>query len=109
MHGPMTCGLNKPTLYFEAHQNLYQKLGLSFDYLKDTVVCRFTEEQARAFMLLHILMHELGHHFDHITQKHIDASRGEVYAERFATSRFDQLFPAYIRIFGHPNKSIASR
>jgi putative transposase len=26
-----------------------------------------------------------------------------------STSRFDQLFPAYIRIFGHPNKPIQSR
>jgi hypothetical protein len=25
-------------------------------------MCRFTEAQARAFMLLHVFLHELGHH-----------------------------------------------
>jgi hypothetical protein len=44
-------------------------------------------------MLLHIFMHELGHHFDRIHQKHIGSTKGEDYAERFAASRFEQLFP----------------
>jgi len=32
----------------------------------------------------------------------LDSSKGEDYAERFATSRFEQLFPTYVRVFGHP-------
>jgi hypothetical protein len=48
-------------------------------------------------------MHELGHHYDRIHQKHLGSSKGEDYAERFATSRFEQLFPAYVRVFGHPS------
>ena len=34
-------------------------------------------------MLLHVFMHELGHHHDRTNQKHHGATKGEVYAERF--------------------------
>src|SRR5262245_16892965 len=40
--------------YFEAHQYIFEKLGVSFDRFDESVTCRFTEAQARAFMLLHI-------------------------------------------------------
>ena len=89
--------------YFECHQDIFDRLGVSYDRQEDCVVCRFTEAQARAFVLLHIFMHELGHHYDRIHQKHLGASKGEDYAERFANSRFEQLFPAYVRVFGHPS------
>jgi hypothetical protein len=88
--------------YFEAHKNIFETFGVSYDRGEDCVTCRFTEAQARAFMLLHVFMHELGHHYDRIHQKHLDSSKGEEYAERFATSRFDQLFPLYVQVFGHP-------
>ena len=88
--------------YFDSHQQIFERLGVSYDRREEHVTCRFTEGQARAFMLLHILMHELGHHYDRIHQKHHDSSKGEDYAEKFATSRFDQLFPEYVRVFGHP-------
>jgi hypothetical protein len=93
------------TGYFDSHQNIFETLGVSYDRLDDRITCRFTEAQARAFMLLHIFMHELGHHYDRIHQKHLGSSKGEDYAERFATSRFDQLFPAYVRVFGHPGRA----
>jgi hypothetical protein len=92
------------TTYFDAHQNIFEQFGVSYDRLKDYVVCRFTEAQARAFLLLHVFMHELGHHYDRIHQKHLGASKSEDYAERFAVSRFDQLFPGYVRTFGHPSR-----
>ena len=40
-----------------------------------------------------------------IHQKHRRSNKGEDYAERFATSRFGQLFPAYVRVFGHPSSA----
>jgi hypothetical protein len=92
-------------MYFDSHQQIFETLGVSFDRQGDFVTCRFTEAQARAFTLLHVFMHELGHHYDYIHQKHRDSSKGEDYAERFATSRFEQLFPAYIRVFGHPGRA----
>ncbi len=93
------------TPYFEAHADIFQRLGVSYDRLKEQVQCRFTESQARAFMLLHVFLHELGHHYDRIHQKHHDTTKGEEHAERFATSRFEQLFPEYVRVFGHPARA----
>lgn len=90
--------------YFEAHAGIFERLGVSRDSVQGAVLCRFTEAQARAFMLLHIFMHELGHHHDRSTQKHLGSTKGEDYAERFATSRFDALFPDYARVFGEPSK-----
>jgi hypothetical protein len=91
--------------YFSDHESIFRRLGVSHDQCKDDVLCRFTEPQARAFTLLHVFMHELGHHFDRMTQKHSDSSRGEDYAERFATSRFDALYGDYVRVFGDPARS----
>jgi hypothetical protein len=88
--------------YFEAHQEIFRRLGISYERLENHILCRFTEAQAGAFMLLHVFMHELGHHYDRIHQKHIGSTKGEDYAEKFATSRFEQLFPAYVRVFGNP-------
>src|SRR5579859_1288044 len=70
--------------YFKAHQAIFERLGVSHDRHEDCTVCRFTEAQVRAFMLLHVFVHELGHHFDWSNQKHFGASKGEDYAERFA-------------------------
>ena len=91
-----------PRTYFEEHRHLFQRFGVSCDLRDDHVVCRFTEQQARAFVLLHVFMHELGHHWDRTHQKHRHSKRGEDYAERFADRYLEQLFPAYVRIFGHP-------
>jgi hypothetical protein len=92
--------------YFDSHRYILEAIGVSFDRQDDCVTCRFTEGQARAFMLLHVFMHELGHHYDRIHQKHLGASKGEEYAERFANVRFEQLFTEYVRVFGHPNRSM---
>ena len=93
--------------YYVKHKLIFETLGVSHDVLKDVVTCRFTEAQARAFMLLHVFMHELGHHFDRIHQKHRHTSKGEDYAERFAVSHFTQLFPRYVEAFGNPRQSDA--
>lgn len=57
---------------------------------------RWTEAQARAFQLLHILPHELGHHHDRITsRRQRTLGRGEPYAERYANDVLDALWPTY--------------
>jgi hypothetical protein len=89
---------------FDSHQEIFERLGVSYDRLEDGVMCRFTEAQACAFMLLHVFMHELGHHYDRIQQKQRGSTKGEDFAERFATSRFEELFPAYVRVFGDPRR-----
>jgi len=90
------------TSYFTAHQEIFERLGVSSERLKNGVMCRFTDAQARAYMLLHVFVHELGHHYDYIHQKHRGSTKGEDYAERFANNRFDQLYPEYVRVFGDP-------
>jgi hypothetical protein len=90
------------TGYFDSHEEIFSRLGVSCDRIEKAAFCRFTETQARAFMLLHVFIHELGHHHDRLNQKHRDSTRGEDYAERFANSRFEQLYPTYIQVFGDP-------
>jgi hypothetical protein len=64
-------------------------------------LCRFTESSARGFLLMHILLHELGHHHDRMTTRsQRDCGRGEDYAEQYALQHADQLWDAYFRAFG---------
>ena len=92
--------------YFKAHEELLQRLGVSCedDRNGNAVFCRFTEPQARAFLLLHVFMHELGHHWDRMHQKHRGSQRGEGYAERFANERLKELWPGYVGMFGDPRR-----
>jgi hypothetical protein len=62
---------------------------------------RWTEPQARAYQLLHILPHELGHHHDRMTTRaRRSTGRGEAYAEAYANEVLEQVWPAYARRFG---------
>ena len=66
----------------------------------DTVLCRFDEASARGFLLMHVLLHELGHHRDRIeTRRRVDCPRGEPFAESYANERAEALWPAYHRAF----------
>ena len=57
---------------------------------------RWMESQARAFQLLHILPHELGHHHDCMTTRtQRYAASGEPYAEAYANRVFDELKGAW--------------
>ena len=50
----------------------------------------FTEASARGFQLMHILLHELGHHHDRMTtESQARSARGEGYAERYANEHAD--------------------
>lgn len=61
---------------------------------------RWTEAQARAFLLLYTLPHELGHHHDAMTQRNERAlPRGEPYAEAYAHRALDAVWPLYTREF----------
>jgi hypothetical protein len=61
---------------------------------------RWTEAQARAFQLLDVLPHELGHHHDRITsRRQRRTGRGEPYAERYAVRVQEAIWPEYTRLF----------
>ena len=64
-------------------------------------LCYFTESQAKAFMLMHIFLHELGHHVDRLRSKNQSSvNGGEDFAEKYAEARFKELWPAYVQKFG---------
>ena len=65
------------------------------------VELRWTEPQARAYQLLHILPHELGHHHDRFTsRRQRTIGRGERYAEAYANRVLHEIWPDYVRAFG---------
>jgi len=61
---------------------------------------RWTEAQARAFMLLDVLVHELGHHHDRMVTAGDAAARGEPYAIAYAQRVLPEIFDAYVDRFG---------
>jgi len=79
-----TVSLNKQ--YFNEHRTIFERLNLNYEIKSSRVICYFSEEQIIAYQLLHVFLHELGHHHDRIsTKERIDnAPRGEKYAEDYA-------------------------
>ncbi|QDU59150.1 hypothetical protein [Aeoliella mucimassa] len=63
--------------------------------------CHFTESTIKGFQLMHILLHELGHHHDRMsTRSQRGSARGESYAESYALKYADSLWESYFRVFG---------
>lgn len=86
--------------FFKEHRHVLERLGVETERLSSGEVrCKFTEAQARGFQLLHILLHELGHHHDRMTTKSKRHSRGEPYAEEYALRYMDRIWNDYIRVF----------
>jgi hypothetical protein len=80
----------------EEHRDVLNLLGVEREVVDQKLQVRWTEHQARAFQLLHILPHELGHHHDRITtRRQRRAGRGEPYAEAYSLKALDAVWPAY--------------
>jgi hypothetical protein len=63
-------------------------------------LCHFTEGTARAFQLLAVLLHELGHHHDRMTTRgKRRPCRGEPFADRYAERRAAAIWDRFIRVF----------
>ncbi len=87
--------------HYEDHKPLFERLGVASHAILNGMMCEFTEAQARAYQLLHILLHELGHHHDRMTTKSkVRASRGETYAEDYALRHEAQIWERYQEAFG---------
>ena len=86
------------------HAEILDRLGVNCEPMgedTDGVWCHFTESSIKGFQLMHILLHELGHHHDRMTTKsQIGAARGESYAETYALEYADNLWDSYFRLFG---------
>jgi hypothetical protein len=87
--------------FVEEHRDIFERLGTVVEERGERLVTKWTEDQARAFQLLHILLHELGHHHDRMTtrSRHSPA-RGEPFAEEYARRHEARIWDEYVRRFG---------
>lgn len=104
--------LDWPNDYIDEHRDVLNRLGvetcLIFDRPDDLLDpypgyrrVLFSETSARGFQLMHVLLHELGHHYDRMSTKlQICASRGEPYAEQYAAKYSSRIWNAYFEEFG---------
>lgn len=90
--------------HWEEHRDIWEKLGVPCEEKEDEfgkfMLCKWTKNTARAYQLLHILTHELGHHHDRITtQSQKKAARGESYAEAYARKYGDLVWERFTKNF----------
>ena len=89
------------TSHYDDHKDVFDRLGVQSHPIENGVMCEFTEAQAQAYQLLHILLHELGHHHDRMTtQSQVRAARGEPYAEKYALAYEARIWEQYQEEFG---------
>ena len=82
-----------PKEYVRDHLAILLQLGLLCDASEKEYTLKWTEAQAKAFQLLHILLHELGHHHDQMsTRFKRQSARGEGYAEQYALKYMDLIW-----------------
>ena len=88
--------------YYDDHKDIFERIGVISEDLGDGFhLCKFDEPAVRAYQLLHILLHELGHHHDRMTTRlQKRASRGEKYAEEYARLHEAAIWQAYQKQFG---------
>jgi hypothetical protein len=85
--------------YWE-HADVLERLGVAVWKVGYRWVAEWTEDQVRAFQLLHVFLHELGHHRDRMTTRsERRAARGEAFAERFALELAEDIWDDYLRVF----------
>lgn len=87
--------------YYEAHQDIFERLGVPCEETADGFyLCKFDERTIRGYQLLHILLHELGHHHDRMTTRSQKrSSRGEQYAEEYARLHEIAIWQQYQKVF----------
>ena len=83
----------------EENTFLLSLLDVKIDEQDGRLGLLWTEAQARAFMLLDVLPHELGHHRDRMTTRSRRVGRGEPFAERYAREVLERVWPIYLRHF----------
>jgi hypothetical protein len=97
---PRDLWIEYETKFFESHRELLERLGVEYECAPEGVLCKFTEQQAKAFQLLHIFLHELGHQVDRMAVKNPSrAHNGEPFAEGFAYAWEKKVWDAYFRRF----------
>ena len=87
--------------YYASHQDIFERLGVDCEETTEGYyMCKFTAEAVRGYQLLHILLHELGHHHDRMaTRSQKKACRGEKYAEEYARLYEAAIWQQYQKVF----------
>ena len=87
--------------WYKDHKQLLDRLDVPCIKNGDTIRCEYTEATAKAYQLLHVFLHELGHHHDRITTRSQDwCARGENYAEAYALRYEETIWDRYTEVFG---------
>ena len=86
---------------YEQEREILERLRVPCERRDEDVLCKFTEETARAHQLIATMLHELGHHHDRMTTKYkARPSRGEPYAEEYAGRYAERILVSYQEVFG---------
>jgi hypothetical protein len=89
--------------WFVAHARFLERIGLRTEWDGEDLIARWTEATAKAYQLLHVLLHELGHHHDRMTTRtQRTIARGEDYAEQYAWAYEEKVWERYVAEFGWP-------
>lgn len=89
--------------WYAGHRRLLDRIGLRVEGAPDDPVAYWTDATARAYQLLHVFLHELGHHHDRMmTRTRRGPARGEDYAEQYAWAYEEQVWERYVAGFGWP-------
>ena len=87
--------------YYEDHKQVFVRLGVPCETKGEDYLCKFSESMVRAYQLLHIFLHELGHHHDRMTtRRQRGTGRGETYAEEYALRHEQLIWARYADRFG---------
>ena len=95
--------------YIKHHRALFERLGVAITENEvGSPMLRFDEDSARAFQLLHILLHELGHHHYRIMHGRGRYGGSEKYAETYAFKMERKIWKRYCEAFGFRSNKKAS-
>jgi len=89
--------------WYEQYRDLFDRLGVPCEQTPYGCLLQFTEATARAYQLLHVFLHELGHHHDRMTtRERTHSARGEGYADDYAMRYMDRIWERYLDTCGLP-------
>lgn len=85
--------------YQKQHADLFLRLGVEIEETEEGKIAVFNENSARAFQLLHVFLHELGHHHYRITKGRGKDAGSEKYAEQYALKTEKSIWRRYCEAF----------
>ena len=87
--------------FHREHTDVLARIGAPAEQDGDGSSPKFTETTARALLIPHVFLHEVGHRLDRMTTRSRRRSaRGEASAERYAIGYVDGIKDACIDRFG---------